>query len=135
MKILCKSTIKKSFIVAVILTLLLTGMSPEAWAASGAKKYTVKIHNASSNTVLKKGGKLKLKCSAVAKNGSRGKIKYKSSNRKIVTVSKKGVIKGKRKGKAKITVYVKQKGKIRGKKTITIRVGKRVSSIKLSGYN
>ena len=99
-----------------------------------AKKYTITISNANSNTVIKKGGKLKLQSTAVAKDGSRAKVKYKSSNRKVITVTKKGVLKGKKKGKAKITAYVKTKGRIRSKKTITIRVGKPVSSISLSGY-
>lgn len=37
-------------------------------------------------------------------------VKYTSSNKKIATVSKKGVVKGKKKGTAKITISIKQKG-------------------------
>lgn len=133
-----RQLIRQLTVVGLIIALLITALPMEAQAASRrktAKKYTVKIHNASSNTVLKKGSKLKLQCTAIAKDGSRRKIKYKSSNRRVIRVSKKGVIKAKRKGKARITAYVTYKGRVRGRKTITVRVGTRVSSMKLSGYN
>lgn len=48
------------------------------------------------------------------KRKGRGKISYKSSNKKIVTVSAKGKIKGKKKGKATITVKVNAKGNYKG---------------------
>lgn len=53
---------------------------------------------------IKRGKKLKLKVLNAA-----GKVKWSSSNKKVATVSKSGVVKGKRKGKA--TIYAKVKGK------------------------
>lgn len=50
--------------------------------------------------VLNKGRKVKLKVKCTPK----GKVKYKSSNKKIVKVTSKGVVVAKEKGKAKITV-------------------------------
>ena len=47
---------------------------------------------------LKKGKKVKLQVL-----NATGKVKWKSSNKKVATVSKKGVVKGKKKGKATIT--------------------------------
>lgn len=134
-----KKDFKRITTIGLILLLLITALPMDVQAASGKakskKKYTVTIKNADSDTVIKKGSKLKLKCTAVSKNGKRAKIHYKSSNTKVITITRKGVIKGKKKGKSKITAYVKVKGKIRGRKTITVRVGKPVSSISLSGYN
>lgn len=52
---------------------------------------------------VKKGKKKTLKVT-VKPTGASQKVTYKSSNKKIVTVTKKGVIKGLKKGKAKITI-------------------------------
>lgn len=136
MKLKQYHSIRQVSIIGLILILLMTALPLEVQAASRgktAKKYTITIHNANSDTVIRKGGKLKLKCSAVAKDGTRRKVRYRSSNRKVATVSKKGVIRAKRKGTVKITVYCKARPKNR--KTIKIRVGTPVSSIRLSGYN
>ena len=50
---------------------------------------------------------------------SQDKITYKISNKKVATVSKKGVVKGKKAGKAKITVKSGSK-----KYTVTVVVTK-----------
>ncbi len=54
-----------------------------------------------------KGKKTKLKFTNVEKDA---KITYKSSNKKVATVSKKGVIKGKKKGFAVVTAKIQQNG-------------------------
>ncbi len=54
-----------------------------------------------------KGKKTKLKFTNVEKNA---KITYKSSNKKVATVSKKGVIKGKKKGFTVVTAKIQQNG-------------------------
>lgn len=138
MKLTRRSILSKISIIGLICLIVTATLPMEAQAilvAKNAKKYNITIHNASSDTVIKKGGKLKLYSTAIAKDGSKGKVRYKSSNKRVISVSKKGVIKGKKKGKAKITAYVKSKGKVRSRKTITVRVGTPVSSIQLSGYN
>lgn len=53
-----------------------------------------------SSAVVKTGKTVKIKASAVLDS----KITYKSSNKKVATVTAKGVVKGKKAGKAKITV-------------------------------
>ena len=58
-----------------------------------------------SSISLKKGKTATIKATATPS----AKITYKSSNKKIVTVNAKGVVKGKKKGKA--TIYVKANGK------------------------
>ena len=133
-----RSILSRISIIGLICLIVTATLPMEAQAilvAKNAKKYKITIHNASSDTVIKKGKKLKIRSTAIAKDGTKGKVRYKSSNKSVISVSKKGVIKGKKKGKAKITAYVKSKGKIRSRKTITVRVGTPVSTISLSGYN
>lgn len=57
------------------------------------------------------------------------KIRWKSSNSRVVSVSKSGKIKAKTHGKAKITAYVKTNKKIRS--SCTVYVGKKVKKIKI----
>lgn len=54
-----------------------------------------------------KGKKTKLKFTNVTKDA---KVTYTTSNKKVATISKKGVIKGKKKGFAKITAKIEQNG-------------------------
>ena len=63
------------------------------------KKPTLKISGKKSVTI-KKGKKSKIKVKAVPT----GKITYKSSNKKVASVTAKGVIKGVKAGSCKITV-------------------------------
>ncbi len=62
------------------------------------KKPALKLKKKS--VTVKKGRKLKLKVTAVPK----GKVTYKSSSKKIASVTKKGVVKGIKKGRCKITI-------------------------------
>lgn len=75
---------------------------------SNKQKITVK-----KSITVKRGKKVKLKVTVKPK----GKITYKSSNKKVASVNKKGVITGKKKGSCKITV------KCNGaKKTVKVKV-------------
>ena len=67
------------------------------------KKITKKIKLNRKKLILKKGKTFKLKVTLTPKD-SKDKIVYRTSNRKIATVSKTGKIKAKKKGKVKITV-------------------------------
>ncbi|MCH5251889.1 MAG: Ig-like domain-containing protein [Lachnospiraceae bacterium] len=69
---------------------------------------------------LKEGEKLKLAAKVTVTGGASKKVTWKSSKKKVATVSGKGVVKAKKKGKAKITVTSKVNKK--KKCTITIRV-------------
>ena len=79
---------------------------------------TSKITGLQKKVTLKKGKKLTLKPSRTPITSTQ-KFTYKSSNKKIATVSSKGVIKGKKTGKAKITVKSGKK-----KYTVTVIVTK-----------
>ena len=84
---------------------------------SGAKKQKIKVK---TKRKMKKGKKLKLK--AKRTKGS-GKLVYRSSNLKKATVSKRGVVKAKKKGTVKITVYALP--------TTTYKSAKKVVKIKI----
>ena len=91
-------------------------------AKVNAKGKKIKKYKALSRTVLKKGKSLKLKTGIKKARKSKVKkcaaMRFASSNTSIATVSAKGVIKAKTKGKCKIYVYA-QNGAC---KTLTITV-------------
>lgn len=128
-----KKYLKGRKVFAIILTLVifvtLVAVPQQSYAFSKKSKknkvkYSVIVHNISKKTVLKKGTKLQISYTATqTKNGitSNAKVKFRSSNKRVATVSKNGVIKAKKKGTVKITVYCKKRPS--KKKTIKIRVG------------
>ena len=89
-------------------------------AKYGKKKLTCKVTvkqpvtsiklNKTSVT-LKKGNKLTLKAIAYPKNANNRAVVWKSSNKKVATVSSKGVVKAVRNGTATITVTAKDGSK------------------------
>lgn len=122
--------------VLVMCALIFTGTAVPngAYAASKKAKYSISVNNINSNTVIRKGTTLKIQASAtVTRNGvaKSTPVKFKSSKKKVATVSSKGKIKAKKKGTTYITVYCKKKTS--KKKKIKIRVGTPVSSISVSG--
>ena len=136
------NSLGKKIIGVLLMTVLVLSLMPAQTVNAAAfkkqkskAKYKVTISNANSETVIEKGQKFKLQYNArriIGAKISKTKAKFKSSNKKIATVSSKGVIKAKKKGTVKITVYCKKKPKKR--KTIKIRVGTQVHSISLKGY-
>ena len=101
-----QSGLKKSFKVKVQKKNVATKSLKVVDAATGKK--------VSSKVSLKRKQTLKL-AATVSPITSKEKVKYSSSNKKVVSVSSKGVIKAKKKGKATITVKS-------GKKTYRIKV-------------
>ena len=110
----CKLTAKKAGTAKLQITL-----------ASGLKKNvtikvqksavkTTKVTVASKKVTIQKGKKIVLK-PVVTPFTSRQKVTYTSSNKKVATVSKNGVVTGKKKGTAKITVRS-------GNKTVKVTV-------------
>lgn len=77
----------------------------------------VKITNVNKTAKLKVGKKLQLKAK-MTPVGANGTLTWSSSNNKVATVTKKGLVRAKKPGKAKITVQT-QNGK---KATVTIQV-------------
>ena len=80
----------------VTITATANGVSSKATIT--VKTFTLKLTK--SKATIKKGGKVTIKVTATPKE----KITYKTSNKKIATVTSKGVVKGIKKGTAKITV-------------------------------
>ncbi len=99
-------------------------------AQAAAKKKAVAIKVSGSHTVdAGKQAKLKVKTSAKAK------ISFKSSNKRIATVSKKGVITGKAAGTVKITITAKPVKTKKYKKTtasFVVRVNQKVNKITIN---
>ena len=122
-------------LVALFFTFIVVPDTVYAAAKKAKTKYSISVSNINSETVIKKGSKIKIAYKAIRKKNGKSKntkVKFKSSNKKVATVSKKGVIKAKKNGTTYITVYCKKKPS--KKKKIKIRVGTPVSSIKVSGY-
>ncbi|MBR1627870.1 MAG: Ig-like domain-containing protein, partial [Lachnospiraceae bacterium] len=70
---------------------------------------SVKLNKAKAS--VKKGGSLALKATIAPANATNKTVTWSTSNKKIATVSSKGVVKGVRKGTATITVTTKDKKK------------------------
>ena len=110
-----KLTAKKKTGKATIVVTLASGLkkSVSVTVQKGAVA-TTKISGVSKSLKLAKGKKYALK-PVLTPITSLDKVKYKTSNKKVATVSSKGVIKAKGAGKAKITVQA-------GKKKVTVTV-------------
>lgn len=108
-------------LVAVAVTASTVTLPENTVTVKAASK--VQITNVSTSTLtITKGSSKQLKAKAGGK-----KITWSSSNKKVVSVSKKGKIKGLKKGKATITA----KAKNRKKATIKVTVGTKVSKVGL----
>ncbi len=116
-----KTTIKKISLfmlsLAVVLTMAAsTGMNSEA-ASKKPTKITLK---ATSKTVDIK-GKVKVSVKSVKPSKASKSVTYKSSNKKIATVSSKGTVTGKKKGTVKITATSKKNKKVKSTIKITVK--------------
>ena len=125
---------KKSMAVTLALSMILgTPGIPAGAAKKGAvaKVQSVSIEKPDTKTlVLKKNEKFQLKTKVLAKGGISKKVTFKSSDRKVVTVSKKGRLAAKKKGTAKITVA--SMAKPSKKAVLTVKVGIPVKKVNLS---
>ena len=124
----------KALAVALALTVTLSPMAP-AKGVSGGPAITTTVEAATKKLSLKVGNKKAYvgkttKISAKATNGA--KLSYKTSNKKIATVSSKGVITGKKAGTVKITITAKKSKYKTVKKTITVKVYRQNQSISVS---
>ncbi len=115
------------------ISLLLAGIA--AWGTTDVpvqavkKVKSVKI-SAGSYLLINKGEKKKLNVKVSPRRASNKKIEWKTSRRKIVFVNQKGVIRGKKYGRANI--YAKAKDGSGKRAKICVQVGKKVKSVKLS---
>ena len=75
---------------------------------------------------MKKGKKKTIKCTIYPANAVNKKVKFKSSNKKVATVSSKGVVKAKKKGKATITI-VSAEGNVTAIVKVTVKAAKKTT--------
>ena len=100
---------------AVLTLTLASGKTADIRVKVQKKKVTtVRISGVPKKTALKKGEVLQLSASVIPVTSSQ-KISFRTSNRKVVSVSRSGKITARRRGTAKITV-------ISGKKKVTCRI-------------
>lgn len=110
-----KNIIKKSITTIIIMALALTLAMPVT--AQAAKKKAPKISKTKvTMTITKK--KTKPTVQLKVKNVSAKNVKWTTSNKKVVTVSKNGKVIAKKKGNAVITVKVKGSKTLRCKVTV-----------------
>lgn len=101
---------------ATVIAVAGTSIPVEA-AAKAPKKITLKT---TSKTVDIK-GKATISVKSVLPKGADKGVKYQSSNKKVATVSSKGVVTGKKAGKTTITVTSKKNKKVKKKITIAVK--------------
>ena len=112
---------------AVIACTMALGAAPSVPGTSGLPAVTTTVEAAAKNVTLKVSSKKvkvgkKVKLNAKATKGA--KLSYKSSNKKIATVSRRGVVTGKKAGKVKITITAKKAKYKTTKKTVTVKVSR-----------
>ena len=130
-----------AFLMVLALTISAIAVPADVNAASKKKSRKVKakcsitLYNLNEDTVIKKGKKYKISYYAQSNNGKKVRLRFRSSNRRIATVTGKGVIKARKNGTVKITVTGYVRGRKAGKRTVKIRVGTPVSGVAVSGGN
>lgn len=110
-------------ILACLLALTLVFTSVNLYKVQASKK--MKLNK--TKVLVRIGSPVKLK----VKNAKKKKIKWKTSNKKIATVSKKGVVKGKDDGNCTITAKVGKK-KLKCKIAVACKVAKKTTAKTMS---
>lgn len=98
-------------------------------AENGKKLTSIKIQNNGDFLLLNKREKKKLRVKIRPKTAGTQAVTWKSSRKSVVTVSKKGVVRGKRYGKATITAAAEDGSKTKAK--LRVLVGRRVTGVSL----
>lgn len=110
---------KKMFTVMLALCVALS-MAMASVTANAATKKPKKIYLKATSTTVDIKGKVKVSVYKTKPSKATKSVKWKSSNKKVATVSKSGYVTGKKKGTVKITATSKKNKK--AKKTIKIKV-------------
>lgn len=110
---------KKMFTVMLALCVALS-MAMASVTANAATKKPKKIYLKATSTTVDIKGKVKVSVYKTKPSKASKSVKWKSSNKKVATVSKSGYVTGKKKGTVKITATSKKKKRV--KKTIKIKV-------------
>lgn len=121
---------KKMFTVMLALCVALS-MAMASVTANAATKKPKKIYLKATSTTVDIKGKVKVSVYKTKPSKASKSVKWKSSNKKVATVSKSGYVTGKKKGTVKITATSKKNKK--AKKTIKIKVTNlKAKSVKMS---
>lgn len=121
---------KKMFTVMLALCVALS-MAMASVTANAATKKPKKIYLKATSTTVDIKGKVKVSVYKTKPSKASKSVKWKSSNKKVATVSKSGYVTGKKKGTVKITATSKKSKKV--KKTIKIKVTNlKAKSVKMS---
>lgn len=126
-----KKTMAITVAVMMVVTCFAVINADYSYAAKKKKVISVTLTNVGDVYTIKKGTSMKLKYSVQATKKKYKKVKWKSSNKKVVTVTRKGKIKAKKNGTAYITVYSKTNKK--KKDRVKIIVATPVSSVMIDG--
>lgn len=118
MKANMKFMIKRAMIFSLIMLAAFIFHSTDSYAAS---KKPTKITVSPKKATLTVGEKTKIKVRKVTPAKASKAVQYKTSNKKVATVSKTGVVKARAKGKAVITVISKKNKKVKAKAAITVK--------------
>lgn len=110
---------KKMFTVMLALCVALS-MAMASVTANAATKKPKKIYLKATSTTVDIKGKVKVSVYKTKPSKASKSVKWKSSNKKVATVSKSGYVTGKKKGTVKITATSKKSKKV--KKAIKIKV-------------
>ena len=120
----------KGLLILCAVMLMGTVTSATADAKVNVKKVTVKSNYGTMvHVAVGKSVKLTTTVKVTPNKAANKKVTYKSSNKKIATVTSGGTVKGKKTGSCKITVTSKKNKK--KKTTIKVKVVKKVTSVKL----
>ncbi len=132
-----KSSKVVAFLLAIAMVATSLAYTPNSADAASKKKKKTKVSKvqitkpSTKVLVLKKGKTYKMKVKVTASKKKYKKVTYKSSKKKVATVSKSGKIKARKKGTTKITVRSKTNKK--KKATLTVKVGTPITKVTLTG--
>ena len=125
-----KAVLGLAALLAVMIAAALCMRPNAAQAKKTVKIKTLKIKDASQGLLINKKEKRKLKLQSKPSKIPSRELKWKSSNKSVVSVDQKGVIRGKKYGRAYISVKAKKNS---GKKAkIRVQVGRKVEKVKLA---
>ena len=108
------------FSIALAFAFVFTTVSAAALTADAATVKPKSLTISAAAKIVDIGGKVTVKVKSVKPANASKSVTWKSSNKKVATVTSKGVVKGLKKGTVKITATSKADKKV--KKTITIKV-------------
>lgn len=115
-----KTLLKKALAATLAVAMVVTAVGVQTDTAQ-AKTKAKKITLSATKKTMKVGATFKLKVKKVKPAKASKAVTWKTSNKKIATVSKKGVVKAKKKGSVVITAVSKSNKKVKAKCKITVK--------------